>query len=98
MIDAVAEAINAERTWVLAGAHAHPRRYGDWRGYAFQSPVHTSVHQPAKVYKALVAENYLRRGAIESEHANLHFRVVTFLPSSALQELLNVSGLWVQGQ
>src|SRR5690348_11997093 len=72
MIRPVAEAIEAERTRVLAGAHAHPRGDGDGRDHALQPPVDAEVHQATQVHQALVAENYLWGGAVEAEHADFH--------------------------
>src|SRR5215467_6649557 len=98
MVHPVAETIDAKRTRILAGAHAHPRRHGDGRIHALQPTIYTGIHQTTKIHQALITENDFGRGAVESENANLHFRVRMFLPSSGEPEPLNNSGLWARGQ
>ena len=49
-------------------------------------------------YKAFVAEDDFRRRAVESKHADFHFRVESRLPWYRELGLLDHSGLWAQGQ
>src|SRR5450631_3366138 len=98
MVHAIAEAVHAERTGVLAGAHAHPSGHSDGWNHTFKTSVHAHVHQAADVHQAFVTENHFRRSAIESKNADFHFRVVNYLPWFAELELLDDSGLWAQGQ
>src|SRR5438067_1213636 len=98
MINSITKTVHTQRSGILAGTHAHPRRHGDRRIDAFEPPINASVHQSAQIYQALVAENNLRRRAVQSEHADFHFRVTRSLPWFWEQELLNNSGLLAQGQ
>ena len=72
MIRTIAETIDAQRTGVLAGAHAHPGGNCDGRNHALQPSVDSEVHQAAQVYQSLIAEDYFWGSAIQSEHADFH--------------------------
>src|SRR5713226_7244311 len=67
MVRTIAESVDAERTWVLAGAHAHPGGNGDGRNHALQPSVDAKVHQAAQLYQSLIAKDDFRCGAIQSE-------------------------------
>ena len=72
MVGAIAKSVHAERTRVLAGAHAHPGGDRDGRDHALQPSVNPEVHQAAQVHQALVAKDDFGCGAIEAEYADFH--------------------------
>ena len=75
MIGPVAEPIDSERPGILAGGHAHPRRYGDRRQNAFQTAVAANLHQPAEVVQAFIREQDLGGGAVEANDEDFHSSV-----------------------
>src|SRR5689334_2703927 len=72
MVGAIAESIDAERTRVLAGAHAHPGRDRDRRDHALQGSINPEIHQAAQVHQALIAKDDFGCGAVEAEYADFH--------------------------
>ena len=72
MVEAVAEAVNAERAGVLAGRHAHPGGDGDRRDDALEPAVSAHLHQAPNVRQVLEAEEQLRGGAVEPQDEDLH--------------------------
>src|SRR5712692_5783261 len=73
-VGAIAEAVHAERTRILAGGHAHPGRNGDWRDNALEAPPGAHAHQTAKILQAGVAEDDVGGGAVEAENADFRMR------------------------
>ena len=90
VVDAVAEAVDAERAGVLAGRHAHPGRHGDRRDDALQPAVAAGLHQAADVRQPLVAEEQLGGGAVESDDQDLHEQQRTPFHGGALGDAQGV--------
>src|ERR1700690_965621 len=74
VVRAIAEAVDAERAGILAGAHAHPRGHGDGRDHAFETSPHTLIHQAADIFQARIVEDDAGCGAVESQDADFHVR------------------------
>jgi hypothetical protein len=48
---------------------------------ALQPSIDAKIHQAAQVHQPLIAEDYFRRGAIQSQHADFHGFEVMFSDS-----------------
>src|SRR5690348_3063944 len=71
--------VNGPRTGIPAGGQSQPTRNGDRRDHAFQAPPSSEPHQVANVFKPLVTEQDLRRGAIQSQNTNFRMHLLSLL-------------------
>ena len=72
MVDAVAKAIDSQRTRVLAGRQAHPGGHGDRRDDALEPPIGTHLHQAPDVRQVVEAKEQLGGRTVKSENEYFH--------------------------
>ena len=71
VVGPVPEAVNTQRSGVLAGGQAHPGGDGDGGNHALQPAVAAVAHEPAKVGQPFVPEKELGGRAVEPDHQDL---------------------------
>ncbi len=72
VVSAVAKAVDAEGTGILAGGHAGPGGNGDGRDGGLEAAVGSDFHEATNVDEARVVEDHIGRGTVKTENTDFH--------------------------